>query len=354
MLPEAAVEVSAGENLPPGFGDQLGVSTSLAVSSAGPKFRMARALGLVEEEQKLYLPRAELFLSIWLSSSAVVTVSHTYVAALSLGLTRASINGLGLPNPHAVSATTLHVSAMTAGRVNNAVDNKRDLFVNHDTLAFGVLVPRICTGGDWNLENVGGFPLPFFLLRSMYKKIKLELVEPSYTSVEEPDLDGQELNTYTAYAPSGQDWLFLPWYTSTLNWAGRAFGYKTSAPRAEGSHRGVIQMYWREHADKCAATVGRGRPFPTLERMLLATSATSSNDFFGAYTGRVSRWVLDFEAPAFIRGGTVSADIRIPDPELEEIQQWWNLIYGYVPRIFTSSGPVRISGTDPDNDDDDV
>ncbi|KAL3222178.1 hypothetical protein MRX96_028914 [Rhipicephalus microplus] len=164
MLPEAAVEVPAGENFPPGFGDQLGVSTSLAVSSAGPTFRMARALGLVEGKQKLYLPRAELSLSIWLSGSAVVTASHIYAAALSLGLTWASINGLGLPSPRAVSATTLHVSAMTAGRVNNAVDNKRDLFVNHDTLAFGVLVPTIRTGGDWNLENVGGF----FLSRSSY------------------------------------------------------------------------------------------------------------------------------------------------------------------------------------------
>ncbi|KAL3195587.1 hypothetical protein MRX96_015747 [Rhipicephalus microplus] len=151
---------------------------------------------------------------------------------------------------------------MTSGRVFNAVDSKRDLYVNNQQLAFGVLVRTIRTGGDWNLENVGGFPLPFFLLRSMYDKINMELVEPSHHTVEECDLGGQGYETYAAHAPSGPDWLFLPWFTSTLSWASRAFGFKTSAPRAEGSHRGVIQMYWREHADRCSASASRGDPVP--------------------------------------------------------------------------------------------
>ncbi|KAH7948653.1 hypothetical protein HPB51_026515 [Rhipicephalus microplus] len=176
MLPEAAFAAAEGAAYPPGFDEnQLGVSPSLAVCSASPTFRMARALDLIEGEPKLYLPRRELSLSIWLSGSAVVTASHSYTAALSLGLTWASINGLGLPFPRAVQATSLHVSAMTAERVD-VVDSKRDLYINHATTSFGALVPNIHTGGDWDLENVGGFPLPFFLLRSMFNKIKPELV----------------------------------------------------------------------------------------------------------------------------------------------------------------------------------
>ncbi|KAL3184714.1 hypothetical protein MRX96_005820 [Rhipicephalus microplus] len=231
MLPEAAFAAPEGAAYPPGFDENLlGVSPFLAVCAASPTFRMARALGLIEGEHKLYLLRAELSLSIWLSGSAVVTASHIYTAALSLGLTWASINGLGLPFPRAVQATSLHVSAMTAKRVDNVVDSKRDLYINHATISFGALVPNIRTGGDWDLENVGGFPLLFFLLRSMFNKIKLELVEPGFTSAEEADIDGQGLTSHAAYVPSGHDWLFLPWFTSPLNWAGKAFGYTTSAP----------------------------------------------------------------------------------------------------------------------------
>ncbi|KAL3175419.1 hypothetical protein MRX96_040172 [Rhipicephalus microplus] len=137
----------------------MGVSTSLVVSTAHTTFRIGRALGLIKGEEMLYFPRSELALSVWLSGSAVVIASHTYTAALSLGLTWASVNGLGLPGPKAIQASCLHVTTMTSGRVFNAVDSKRDLYVNHHQLAFGAIVRTIRTGGEWKFGERGWIPL---------------------------------------------------------------------------------------------------------------------------------------------------------------------------------------------------
>lgn len=57
MLPEAAFAAPEGAAYPPGFDEnQLGVSPSLAVCSASPTFRMARALDLIEGEPSSTFP----------------------------------------------------------------------------------------------------------------------------------------------------------------------------------------------------------------------------------------------------------------------------------------------------------
>ncbi|KAH7972352.1 hypothetical protein HPB52_011185 [Rhipicephalus sanguineus] len=116
MLPETFSDVASATSWPPGFGSLHPGAPSLVVGTATPADRMGRALGMVDADVNLYVPQAELSLSYWLSGAAVVTASTTFGAALSLGLTWASINGLGLPHPSAVQATTGCVQELTAGR----------------------------------------------------------------------------------------------------------------------------------------------------------------------------------------------------------------------------------------------
>ncbi|KAL1444749.1 hypothetical protein MTO96_029630 [Rhipicephalus appendiculatus] len=168
-------------------------------------------------------------LATWLSGSAVVIASTTFGAPLSVGLKWATINGLALPHPLATQAARRIVDNLTASRVDNLVDTKKRLYTNKP-VGFSTLAPGGVNWGDPGTSTMsGGFPLPF-VIHSLMEKHYIVLSEPKF-SLGEASLDKGDEDTSPAYSAQQPDWAFLPWHTSTVDWATRAFGFTSNAPQ---------------------------------------------------------------------------------------------------------------------------
>lgn len=159
--------------------------------------------------------------------------------------------------------------------------------------------------------------------------------------------DDDEGDTCSAkYVPTAPGWLFLPWFTATVDWVGREFGFQTNARLGARTTRGVLQVFWREHADKVSAPLSMGGSSDVETPILLYTSAPTHGDASARFTKRTVVEAIDATAPAFVAHGGLTATINRPDPELEDLRDLWLAAWGFVPRLLSLPSPCRIDGTE--------
>lgn len=135
---------------------------SLVANTACPSVRVARAMELAYAGVIRVKPASDFPLSPWLSTSVVVVASQTFAAYASVGLSWPSLNSY-LLKPQIGPAIAELVSSLTNGRVLTAVAAKKIYRTN--IRVFKTLLVSLKTSGSWTVENTGGLPLPFFLMK---------------------------------------------------------------------------------------------------------------------------------------------------------------------------------------------
>lgn len=348
MLPEAYCDVEF-QAWPVRFSNLSAGRGSVRVGESSHLIRMARALGLVEADTDMFAPLQEGSLTRWLSGSTVVVGAVTFGALLASGLSWASANCLGLPINNMAEFIAAETPALTGSRVENISGPKMRIFGAGGAADFGALAPKVSTGGQWSLGNVGGLPLPFVVIRCMLEKFNLQLAPPAHDFedfvFEGDDDEGDEASA--KFVPTSPGWLFLPWFTSTVHWVGREFGYQTNARLGARTQKGVLQVFWRELADQVSAPVAMGGDRSLSTPILLYTSAPTHGDASARFTKRTVVEAIDATAPSFIANGGVSASVKWPDPELDDLRELWLTAWGFIPRLLSLPSSCRLDGTEP-------
>lgn len=115
-------------------------------------------------------------------------------------------------HPDVNEAVTAATPTNTNKMAVNAVAAKRRVF-DGPVVGFAAISSATSTGGTWQLTQVGGFPLPFFVIRTMLAKYNVELAGPQAVLEEvvlDPERDMKE--SISMYSPKEPGWLFLPWF----------------------------------------------------------------------------------------------------------------------------------------------
>lgn len=350
MLHEAGMEVEDNAFLIPGLlqlGDIGGYEGSVPCASACVEVRMGRALELIGGATVGVVPRKNGTLTPWLSANAVLLASATTTAYLSKGLTWASVNGLMNVSSDFQQHIEQYVPLVCAHRVSNSVAVKRQLYLGGD-LDYETLTEAISTDRvPRRLDQVPGFPIPFFVVKGLAEKFGIMVSCPSFKQQvwdQDPDDD---VGLGQVIAPTIDNWTFAPWISSTIDWSRERFSVFTNTPYGRSEREQELSVFPAELADAVSASRDRGRNIGLPDKVKLTTDSLSSAHLPAMYKDRRVFTYVDRYAPAGLDGGEPRIKITIPDPAVDVIKSAWQYTRGWVPAFLRRALPIGVGSLDP-------